>query len=288
MDSVDVKETTPTWCAYDDVHPENTVTGTVKIAQNVYSPELGNKRDIVVYLPPSYTTNTEKHYPVLYMHDGQNLFDGNTSYVGEWFVDETMEKLSADEDIEVIIVGIPNMGTERLHEYSPFKDRRSHGWGNTYMRFIVDTLKPMIDRDFRTIPDRDSTGIAGSSMGGLISMYGFFQYPEVFGIVGVISPALWFGDGAIYDYVQAAKFVAGKIYIDVGTHESVLLKVKDQVYGYDVPRYVISVRKMRELLERKGYLNGENLIYVEDEGAIHNEKDWARRFPDVMKFLYGE
>ncbi|MEQ8672458.1 MAG: alpha/beta hydrolase-fold protein [Aggregatilineales bacterium] len=276
------------WVDYHTLRPDNTVSGNVKILQQFYSPELSNRRDLLVYLPPSYDQSPEKSYPVLYMHDGQNLFDGHTSYVGEWHVDETMQKLATEENIEVIVVGIPNMEQDRLHEYSPFKDRRSLGWGNTYMRFLVDSVKPVIDRDFRTLPDRDNTGIAGSSMGGLISLYGYFKYKDVFGIAGVISPALWFGEGAIYQYVEEAKFVPGKVYIDVGTHESVLIKAKDQTYGYDVPRYVISVRKMRDLLERKGYIEDQNLLYVEDEGAVHNEKDWARRFPDIMRFLYGD
>ena len=275
------------WQAYYLVHPENSVTGTVRILKDFYSPELENRRDIVVYLPPSYD-DSDKCYPVIYMHDGQNLFDGHTSYVGEWFVDETMETLARDEGIEAIIVGIPNMGHNRLHEYCPFKDPRSLGWGGTYMQFIVKTLKPMIDRDFRTLSDRDNTGLMGSSMGGLISLYGFFKYPDVFGLGGIISPALWFGNAAIYPYVEESKFVSGKLYIDVGTHESVLIQAKDQVFGYDVPQYVISVRKMRDLLERKGYISGDNLLYVEDEGGIHNEKDWAKRFPDAIRFLLAE
>lgn len=275
------------WQDYHVLHESHTVKGTVKVFSDLYSPQLENKRDISVYLPPSYSTS-EKCYPTIYMHDGQNLFDAHTSYVGEWYIDETMERLAHEEDLEAIIVGIPNAGHNRLHEYSPFKDRRSLGWGHTYLKFVVETVKPLIDRSFRTLKARESTGIVGSSMGGLISLYAYFKYPEVFGMAGVISPALWFGEGAIYDYVEEAQFVAGKIYIDVGTHESVQIKAKDQVFGYDVPRYVISVRKMRELLEKKGYISGDNLHYVEDEGGIHNERDWAKRFPGAIRFLLSD
>ena len=135
------------------------------------------------------------------MHDGQNLFDEATSYNGEWQVDETMEALS-QAGYPAIVVGIPNLGARRIEEYNPFPDPQHGGQGQAYVAFIVETLKPLIDQQFRTLPDRLHTGIMGSSMGGLISLYAFFQHREVFGFAGVMSPSLWFAGRAIFDVLR--------------------------------------------------------------------------------------
>jgi predicted alpha/beta superfamily hydrolase len=195
-------QTAVQWLAYGEYYDSgrgHQVSGTIRVAPAVHSPELGNRRDILVYLPPSYHEG-EGRYPVIYMQDGQNLFDEATSYAGEWGVDETMEALGREEGLEAIIVGVPNMGIQRVDEYSPFRDRRlGGGRGDDYLRFLTQTLKPQIDRDFRTLGGRKHTGILGSSLGGLISLYGFFRAPAVFGFAGVMSPSLWFAGGAIYD-----------------------------------------------------------------------------------------
>jgi predicted alpha/beta superfamily hydrolase len=241
---------------------EHSVVGTLKVWPEAWSPQLENKRDILVYLPPSYKRGNRR-YPVIYMHDGQNLFDRATSYAGEWQVDETLELLS-QEGLEAIVVGIPNLGDRRVVEYNPFPDK---GKGERYLAFIVETLKPMIDRDFRTRPTRDHTGLLGSSMGGLISLYGFFHYPYVFGFAGAMSPALWFAGRAIYPYVRAAPFVSGRIYLDHGAREG-------------------SARPMHALLVEKGYRLGHSLMYVREEGGEHNEAAWARRLPEAVRFLF--
>ena len=164
----------------------NTV-GNVRRLGQVHSPELGNHRDIHVYLPPSYA-NSGRHYPVVYMHDGQNLFDHAMSFAGEWGVDETLERI-AHEGVEAIVVGVPNMGAARTNEYSPYRDDRlGGGHGDAYVRFLTDTLKPLVDQQFRTRREPEHTGLAGSSMGGLISLYGFLRRPDVFGFAGVMSP----------------------------------------------------------------------------------------------------
>src|SRR3954469_17512189 len=196
----------------------HTVVGTVMVLGGVESPQLGNQRDLLVYLPPSYGQG-DRRYPVIYMHDGQNLFDRATSFGEEWEVDQTLEEVSG-EGLETIVVGIPNTG-ERLDEYSPFHDRKhgQGGNGDAYLDFIVRTVKPVIDRDFRTRPERECTGIAGSSMGGLISLYAFFRRSDVFGFAGVMSPALWFANGAIFDYMSTVAFAPGRLYLDVGTKE---------------------------------------------------------------------
>jgi predicted alpha/beta superfamily hydrolase len=241
-----------------------TVTGTLLVWSDFYSPELDNHRDALVYLPPSYAYS-DRPYPVLYMHDGQNLFDSGTSFAGhEWHVDETMEML-AGEGIEAIIVGLNHGYDQRVAEYNPFS-QHGDGRGERYLQFLSQTVKPVIDHDFRTLKDRAHTGIMGSSMGGLISLYGFFYHPQTFGFAGVMSPALWIGGGAIDDAVEAAPFVPGKLYVDNGTREP-------------------SARRLNALLLRKGYRADVDLRYVVEDDGEHTENAWARRLPDALRFL---
>ncbi|HWQ14881.1 MAG TPA: glycogen debranching protein GlgX [Roseiflexaceae bacterium] len=247
----------------------HTVAGTLVTVAGFHSPQLGNTRDILVHLPPAYYYG-DTRYPVIYMHDGQNLFDEATSYAGEWHVDEAMEQL-ARRGRPAIVVGIPNMGARRLDEYSPFAGGDGGGQGDAYLSFIVDTLKPYIDRAFRTRPNREHTGILGSSMGGLISLYAFFRRPDVFGFVGALSPAFWFAGGAIFPLVQDAQPPKGRIYLDIGTAER--------------ERTVQSARHMRDLLVARGYRPGRWLRYVEEKGAAHTEAAWARRLPGALAFL---
>ncbi|MFL7840066.1 MAG: alpha/beta hydrolase [Candidatus Promineifilaceae bacterium] len=280
------------WQPYHAVFPAeegHRISGNIKVSRDVHSPALNNDRDILVYLPPSYCTSMSeasgKRYPVLYMHDGQNLFDPATSFAGEWGVDEVLETLAYETGLEAIVVGIPNSGRGRLDEYSPFHDPlRGGGKGNLYLSFIANRLKPLIDARFRTLPERKHTGLMGSSMGGLISLYGFFHREYIFGFAGVMSPALWFGQGAIYDYIQNAPFVPGKIYLDVGTREEGgsmkalrSLANSRRTYG--------GVRRMKRILMRKGYRLNRQLCYVEERWAGHNEAAWARRLPTALRFF---
>jgi predicted alpha/beta superfamily hydrolase len=260
---------------------KHTVTGALKIRRHFYSPQLQNERELLVYLPPSYS-KSDLHYPVLYMHDGQNLFDEATSHAGEWHVDETMELLSR-EGIEAIVVGIPNAREKRINEYNPFDHEKfGQSQGDLYLQFLIETVKPEVDANFRTLPDRANTGLAGSSMGGLISLYGFFRYPQVFSRAGVFSPAFWITARRIFDMVEAAPFVPGKLYLDVGSQE---IRRGAQVRKKLSYQYWSSVHEMAEVLEAKGYVLGETLLFVEDEGGRHNEADWARRLPDALRFL---
>lgn len=270
---------TPGPVAYSDwqdypLAPErgpHTVAGTLKVLPAVESPQLRNRRDILAHLPPSYGRDPRRRYPVLYMHDGQNLFDEATSYSGEWRVDETMEAASR-AGREAIVIGIPSMGAERVDEYSPFRDpRHGGGRGELYLDFLVHTLKPRVDRDLRTLPDREHTGILGSSMGALISLYGFFRHARVFGSVGAMSPAFWFAHRAIFDALRDAPYVPGRIYLDVGTREGAVT-LRD-------------ARWMRALLHRKGYDAEHELRYVEEAGAHHSEAAWAARLPRALEFL---
>lgn len=286
----------PTWRNYTALYPgaDHTITGTIKVAQAIHSPQLDNTRDILVYLPPGYDASADpddpdggRRYPVIYMHDGQNLFDAATSFAGvEWGVDETLDALH-NEGIAAIVVGIPNVDGEiagaRLDEYSPHLDQQigRGGRGNSYLAFICDTLKPMIDARFRTLPDRAHTGLIGSSMGGLISLYGFFSRPMTFGFAGVLSPALWFANGSVFEPIRAARFTPDRIYLDVGTQE------ESPTHHAGASDYLELAHAMRDLLLQKGYRAGRELLYVEEEGAIHHESAWAQRLPDALRFLLG-
>ncbi|MCX6553270.1 MAG: alpha/beta hydrolase-fold protein [Acidobacteria bacterium] len=246
------------------------IVGNIRVLSDVVSPQLGNSRDVHVYLPPSYQ-HSGRHYPVIYMHDGQNLFDATTSFAGEWHVDETFERISR-EGVEAIVVAIPNMGPARIDEYSPFHDpRRGGGRGDAYLDFLVDTLKPLVDARFRTRHERTQTGIAGSSLGGLASLYGFFRPPATFGFAGVMSPALWFGNRAIFDVVAAQSKWTGKIYLDIGTGEG---RVQ-----------VRNTRLMARFLRRTAARPRLNIMYVEDRGAAHHESAWSSRFERAVRFL---
>jgi predicted alpha/beta superfamily hydrolase len=249
------------------------VDGTLKVLEGVESPELGNRRDVLLHLPPSYGRSARR-YPVVYMHDGQNLFDPETSFGDAWGVDRTMESAGA-EGLEAIVVGIPNLGEARLDEYSPWRDRRhdAGGRGAAYADFIVRTLKPIVDRDFRTLPGREGTGVAGSSMGGLISLYTYFRHPAVFGFAGVMSPALWFAGRSIFPFVAERPFTPGRLYLDVGTNEG-----REALHD---------VRRMKDLLTRKGYRANRDLLYVVEMGGRHEERAWSRRLRRALHFLLG-
>jgi predicted alpha/beta superfamily hydrolase len=244
--------------------------GELQQIDSLFSPQLGNSRDILISLPGGHKTGLHR-YPVIYMHDGQNLFDPATSFSGSWNVDVAMAEVSLD-GFDAIVVGIPNMGADRLAEYSPFEHPElGGGRGDLYLDFLIDTVKPLIDERFMTIPDRDHTGIVGSSMGGLISLYAFFRHPEVFGFAGVLSPSLWLTERATFSFIESAPFNPGKLYLDVGDREGV--------------RHVTKALQLRYILESKGYSLGDDLMWVEEEIGAHHESAWARRFRDALPFL---
>lgn len=246
------------------------MTVTLTQLADVHSPELDNRRDVLVALPPSYAKGAGR-YPVVYMHDGQNLFDSATSYAGHWQLLDTLAAHAAD-GIEAIVVGIPNMADERKDEYGPFPDaRHGGGRGQAYARFLVRTLKPLVDRAFRTRRSAADTAIAGSSLGGLVSLYAFLAHPETFGAVAALSPSLWFARGAIFRWARGRRFGGGRVYLDVG--------------GREPPRVARDARRIRELLASAGYVAGSTLAYVEDAEGGHDEASWARRFRTAFPFL---
>jgi predicted alpha/beta superfamily hydrolase len=243
--------------------------------KHVLSPQRHSRRDVDVYLPSSYASGVR--YPVVYLQDGQNLSDPASAFAGTWELEATIERL-AWGGLEAIFVGIHHTGRGRLAEYSPFADAR-HGGGqaDAYLEFVVHTLKPRIDRTFNTRRDRESTVILGSSMGGLVSLYAYFRYPSVFSRAGVMSPSIWFGQGAIVRFIEEARVPRGRIYLDVGTGE-----------GAGTLR---DVRRLGRVLVRKGFrrrrhpASSSALRYVEDHGARHTEGAWAFRLQGALEFL---
>lgn len=247
-----------------------TAPGRLEVIPHVESRDLGNRRDILVYVPSSYD-KSDKPYPVLYMHDGQNLFDPATSFAGEWGVDTALAR-APRKGRRAIVVGIPNAGIERIREYSPFVDARiGGGLGGTYLDWIEQTVKPMIDARYRTMRGPEGMGIGGSSLGGLISLYAFFRSPARYGFAAIMSPALWFGDGQIFRFIESTGYVRGRIYLDVGTREG--------------EGTLANARQMRDLLLARGYQRGKDLMWVEDKGGMHNEAAWGRRLRKALPFL---
>lgn len=236
---------------------------------DLWSPQLRNRRTVDVYLPPSYG-ESRRRYPTVYMQDGQNLSDPSVAFGGNtWRLEDGMIWL-AERGIEAIVIGLWNT-ERRLSEYSPFADaKHGGGEGDRYVRFLIDTVKPRLDGQFRTRKDRDSTVVAGSSMGGLISLYAFFRRPSPFGRALVMSPSVWFGGGEILRLIEAARATRGKLYLDVGTGEG--------------SETLDNARATHRLLRRKGYRR-ENLWYLESEDGRHSETDWAWRWPQALEFL---
>jgi predicted alpha/beta superfamily hydrolase len=247
--------------------------GTLVTIPTVESAELGNIRDLFVWLPPAYA-QSGRRYPVIYMHDGQNLFDARLSFAEPWRVDRAMRRAAA-RSMEAIVVGIPNMGAERIAEYSPYVDVKAGGGdGDRYLDWVVGTVKPLIDGRFRTRPDRTHTGMAGSSMGGLITLYAYLRDPSVFGFIAALSPSLWFAGRSIFSTLEASEYAPGRIYLDIGEREG---KV-----AFD------DARRMRAALIAKGYTPGTELHYIEDPAGRHAEADWGRRFGNALPFLLRE
>jgi predicted alpha/beta superfamily hydrolase len=235
----------------------------------IWSPQLRNRRGVDVYLPPSYGTG-RRRYPVVYMHDGQNLSDPSIAFAGTWRLDEALVRL-AERGLEIIVVGVHNVADARLVEYSPFPDRK-HGGGQAdrYLAFLTDTLKPRIDRAFRTMRVSHQTATLGSSMGGLFSLYAWLRRPDVFSLAGVMSPSLWYGREKLFDFVEASK-ARGRVYLDVGTAE-----------GAGTLR---DARTLRAMLVAKGLREGEALRYLEARAGRHDEESWSRRVGAALEFL---
>jgi metallo-beta-lactamase class B len=242
-------------------------------------PQLGRTRRVWLYLPPDYTTSN-RSYPVLYMHDGQNVFDEATSFAGEWGVDEALDRLHEEGDAGAIVVAVDNGGEHRLDEYSPYiHPSYGGGEGDAYLDFIVHSLKPLVDAKYRTLSDRLHTGIMGSSMGGLISLYAILKHPDVFGRAGVFSPALWIAPD-IFEMARSAQPLRPdpRIYIVSGALEGQA--------GEDEAVYMRGQRRMVDTLEAAGFRIGTEVESLIQPDGRHAEWFWRREFPAAYQWLF--
>jgi predicted alpha/beta superfamily hydrolase len=233
---------------------------------------LEKRRKIWIYLPEGYE-KSNKEYPVLYMHDGQNLFDELTSYAGEWEVDETLDHLSESQALELIVVGIENDGQQRMHEYVPYKLDKydSRVEGAAYVKFITEVLKPFVDMNYRTLADREHTGVMGSSLGGLISFYAAMEFEEYFGRAGVFSPSFELIDPEIRKEQIIKPLRQTRLYLMCGDQESQEM----------VPEMQKIVKEMMDL----GF-EPDNICAKVVKGGKHNEGLWLNEFESAVRWLF--
>lgn len=252
-----------------DVPASGGITGTVRYHRNLEGEGLDYARDVIVWLPPSYQTDTTKRYPVLYMHDGQNVFDPRTSFIGyDWHVDEVADSLiRAGKMQEIIVVGIYN-SPDRRDEYDDTVK------GRAYLNFIIERVKPLIDSAYRTLPNRANTDVMGSSMGGLISFLMIWHHPDVFSQAGCVSPVFWEKQiDAVKAYSGADKNI--RLYIDNG--------------GLGLERELqAGIDAMLPVLKEKGFVEGKNLEWYFDADAEHSERAWAKRVWRPLVFMFGK
>jgi len=234
-------------------------------------PNLNNiSHKIWMYLPPNYEYSSKK-YPVIYMHDAQNLFDKSTSYAGEWEVDETLNKLFEKTRKGFIVVAVENGGEERINEYTPWPHKKyGGGKGAIYINFIVHTLKPYIDANYRTKKQAKYTTLMGSSLGGLISYYGGLKHPKTFGKIGALSTSFWFSDKVKDFTVKNGKKKKTKLFLLVGGKEG---------HGMET-----DTRNMEELLIKTGFKSSNLKVKINAEGE-HNEAFWRSEFLEIVKWL---
>jgi predicted alpha/beta superfamily hydrolase len=262
--------------------PEHTLTGNIQELRGFRSKILGNRRDVLVYLPRGYRRFSRTRYPVLYLQDGQNVFDAATAFAQvEWGVDETAQRLIRQNLIEpLIVVAIANTGDERIHEYAPTRGvidssgkrkKRSRGLARDYGRFLIDELKPYIDRKYRTKRKGEFTGLGGSSLGGLLTLSLGLWFPQVFTRLMVMSPSVWWDDQAIVKMVEKIEEkLPLKIWLDTGTNEP----------GWE------RARSLRDALVERGWKLFDDLQYHEFEGADHSEGAWATRVDPALRYLF--
>ena len=256
------------------------LTEQIQLHENFGSLHLAVPRNVLVYLPPGYGVNPDRRYPVLYMHDGQNLYNPEDAFGGVvWGADKTAQELILTNQIEpLIIVGIYNAGKHRIDQYTPVKSSvgkmRGHGGkADHYGRMIIEELKPFIDKEYLTKPEREFTGLGGSSLGGLVSLHLGFKRPDVFSRLAVLSPAVWWANNQIIREIAGiGERLPLRIWLDIGSKEGV--RIKHQV------------RALREILLANGWEENLDLAFYEIPEARHDESAWAARFDEVLKFLF--
>jgi predicted alpha/beta superfamily hydrolase len=267
---------------------KSTVTGDVRFHQ-LKSEIFGNTRTVRVLVPPGYDAaeNKDRRYPVLYMLDGQNLFDACLAHISnhEWEVDETVDRLVKDKSLPpLIVVGIDNADAKRSEEYLPYKDfvgqpDMPEPYGKRLPDFLTKEVMPLVDGQYRTLKGHDNTGIGGSSYGGVAALYALMAKPNAFGYGLIESPVLWIGMGQLVRDTSPFMALPNKVYIGVGGKEIDNPKKQEFLVGL--------VRTVQTNLKTAGY-NDSNLKVVIEPGAEHNEAAWAKRFPDAVKFLFGD
>ena len=238
---------------------------------------LRNKRDLVVYLPPGYEEQSDRRYPVLYLHDGQNLFDGSTAFVPgmDWKVGQTADEAIAVGAVEpLIIVGIYNLGKHRIGEYTPTRvPKLGGGRADRYAKFLIEEVKPFIENEYRTLGGAHNAGLGGSSLGGLVSLYVGLKNANIFGKLAALSPSVWWNQQVMHRFAAAAQINdRPRIWLDIGTEEG--------------PRIVQDVEQFRDVLLAKGWRAEEDLHYERVPGAEHNEAAWSQRVGPVLQFLF--
>jgi predicted alpha/beta superfamily hydrolase len=253
--------------------PSTAGPGVSLLPTQLEMPGLDRKRQVRIYLPPGYASSG-KRYPVMYMHDAQNLFDDATSYVGEWKVDETLDALARAGKLELIVVGIDHGQDKRLTELNAWDNARfGRGEGHEYMDFIVKVVKPLVDSSYRTLPGREHTAVMGSSMGGLISHYAIAQYPEVFSKAGVFSPAYWTAGPSAYDFVASHPLPKdARLYMLMGAEEGDTM--------------VPDVKHMADVVRGTG-VPGDHMVLKIVPGEHHNEKFWSKQFEEAVLWLFA-
>ncbi len=236
-------------------------------------PQLRRNRRVVALLPHNYH-QTDRRYPVLYMHDAQNLFDEEAPY-GNWAIDKQLAKLAEHGRSDVIVIAIDHAGDKRIQEFSPYETPKwGRGEGRRYLNFLVQTLKPHVDTTFRTLTGRQDTGIGGSSMGGLISIYAGLMYPQIFGRLLVFSPSLWVSPKIYFDAIEFFNPSDTKIYLYAGARES--------------SNMIPSINRLKETLERRGMDYGQLQFEVSiNPKGRHNEAVWGEEFPKAVQWLFG-
>ena len=252
---------------------QHTAAANVKVIDTpLHFPRLERERQIRIYLPPNYSS-TKKKYEVLYMHDGQNLFDDATSFVGEWGVDEVLNEMYQEHGLELIVVGIDNGQEHRMQEMAGWDHERfGKAEGKEYMEFITKVVKPYVDQKYRTLPSWENTGIMGSSMGGLISHYAMFQYAGYFSKAGIFSPSYWYGEGPFEQVKNLKLYPEAKLYLYMG--------------GAEGPMMVDNFNKMVELLKAKGY--ADQMKSKITEKGEHNERFWRAELKEALLWLYAK
>lgn len=252
---------------------KHTATENVKIISEKFEiPQLKTTRRIWIYLPKDYETS-HKNYKVMYLQDAQNLFDDATSYAGEWQVDETLNKIFEKTGKSLIVVGIDNGGEKRIEELSPYKNAKySGGNGDNYVKFIVENLKPYIDKNYRTKPQRKFTTIGGSSLGSLISVYAAVKYPETLGKALAFSSAFWFNAKELNEFISSSKvnLKQQKYYFIQGKHEDENMEAQT--------KHVIENLKSKNVKPK-------NIFLKIDEDGKHNELYWRKEFEGAVLWL---